>query len=644
MLETFRSVTKSKVGAIFAFILLGLIALAFASADVSNTGSFGGVTGGDRAATVGKERIDTSALSQAAATALENVRQQDPRMSMQGFLATGGLEQVLDQMIERLALATFGRENGIVASDRLIDSEIAKVPAFRGPDGKFSDAAFRQMMQQRGVNEKMIRSDLAQGLIARQILLPASFGALAPREMAVRYGALLRETRKGSVALLPSALFTPDKPPTDAELQAFYTAKRDDFIRPERRVIRYASFGDEVLKTVPAPTEAEIAARFNADKAQYAELETRRVTQLIVPTEAAAKAVVAEVSGGKSLEVAAREKGLATADLGTVAKAALAGQSSQAVADAVFAAGSGAIAAPARSGLGWHVMRVDGIDKRPARTLDQVRPAITAALAVEKRRKALSDMSAHIEEQFDNGGNLADAAKDLGLTLQHTAQVTADGQVYEKPTERIPPVLARVLQTAFSMERENQPQLAEVEPGKAFVIFDVTEIAPSAPAPLAEIKRDVETAYMLEKGSAAAKTAADRVQAEVRKGATLQAAMATLGKPLPPVQQVDMNRQQLTQAQQVPPPLMLLFSMAQGTVKALAAPGDRGWFVVSLQSITPAEIRQDDALIAAAQRELGGLSGEEYAEQLQKAIRGEIGVKRNDAAIAAVRKQLVGGN
>ena len=32
----------------------------------SLTGSFGGVTGGDRAATVGKERIDTSALSQAA--------------------------------------------------------------------------------------------------------------------------------------------------------------------------------------------------------------------------------------------------------------------------------------------------------------------------------------------------------------------------------------------------------------------------------------------------------------------------------------------------------------------------------------------------------------------------------------------------
>ena len=54
------------------------------------TGGFGGVAGGDRVATVGDERIDTSQLSQAATNALENVKQEDPAMSMKAFLAAAG--------------------------------------------------------------------------------------------------------------------------------------------------------------------------------------------------------------------------------------------------------------------------------------------------------------------------------------------------------------------------------------------------------------------------------------------------------------------------------------------------------------------------------------------------------------------------
>lgn len=645
MLQFFRSLLSSKVGAFVALVFLGLIALAFASGDVAKTGSFGGVAGGDRAAMVGDERIDTATLSQAATSAVENMKQRDPRTSMQSFLASGGLDQVMDNLINQTSVAVFGRKNGIVASDRLVDSEIAKIPAFMGPDGKFSEAAFRQLIQQRGVSEKLVRDDLAQGLIARQILLPSGFGASIPHEFALRYATLLTETRNGAIALLPSAAFVPKALPTDAELTAFYNSHRNKFIRPERRVLRYASFTDSALKSVPAPTEAEIAKRYADNKAQYAAQESRRFTQLVVPTEAAARAVIAEVAKGASLDAVARSKGLAAAKIGPVAKATLTAQSSQAVADAAFAAATSTIAAPARSGLGWHVLHVDGVDKRPERTLDQVRGEITTQLAAEKRRTALSDFSAKIEEEFDNGANLADVAKELGLTLQQTVPITADGRSYAKPDETAPAILAKAVQTAFSMERENEPQLAEVEPGKTFLIFDVTDIAPSAPAPLAEIKQDVTTAFLLDRGATAAHAAAQKVEAEVRKGAPLNAAMASLGRPLPPVEQINMNRQQLTaQGRQIPPPLGLLFSMAESTLKILPAPGNRGWFVVSLKDIVPGKVTANDPILAAVQRELGGVVSSEYADQMRRAIRSEVGAKRNETAIKAVRTQLGGGN
>jgi peptidyl-prolyl cis-trans isomerase D len=251
-----------------------------------------------------------------------------------------------------------------------------------------------------------------------------------------------------------------------------------------------------------------------------------------------------------------------------------------------------------------------------------------------------------IEDGFDDGGNLAEAAKELGLEIEETPPVLADGQVYENPRERSPQLLDRVLETAFAME-ENEPQLAEVVTGETFVIFDVSDIAPSAAAPLDEIKDDVKAAYLIDKGSAAARKAAEQVQTAMKKGDSLQKAMASLKKRLPPVQRVNMNREELVRMQQqarqpAPPPLALFFSMAEGTAKILAAPMDRGWFLVSLDEIKAGEIADGDPILASAQRELAGTVGNEYADSLRRAILADVGVTRNDAAIKAVRDQLTG--
>lgn len=644
MLQSIRNMFKSRLGIVLTMGFLALIALAFASADVSNFSGFGGVAGGDRVATVGKKRIDTSTLNQAASSALENVKTQNPTLSMEAFIAQGGLEQVLEQLIDQTAISEFGRTHGIVVSDRLVDSEITQMPAFRGPDGNFSQDVFRQVLNQQGVSEALVREEIRNSLIARQILVPAAFGATAPRELVLQYTALLRERRIGSIALLPSAAFAPKTPLTDAELKAFYTANSNRYIRPERRVVRFAVFDETALKSVPAPTEAEITTRYNAGKAQYGAQETRQFTQLVVPTEAAAKAVAAEVASGKTLEAAATAKGLATSALPAISREALAGQTSKPVADAAFNASRGAIAAPARSALGWHIIRVDGIENRAERPLAQVRSEIVEQITVEHRRKAINDLSSRIEEEIGNGATLTDVAKELGLIPQSTEPITADGAVYGKPGQA-PPVLARVLQTAFAMEAENEAQLAEVEAGKVFVIFDVTDIQASAPAPLAEIRDDVATAAMLDKGSVDAKAAAEKVAAQARKGTDLGAAMAGLGVSLPPVDNAAINREDLARGgQAVPPPLALMFSMAKGTVKLLPAPNDRGWYVVSLKDIEPGKVDAADPIIPTAQRELGGVAGREYAEALRRAIRAEVGVERNEAGLRAVRTQLTGAN
>ncbi|MEC7398844.1 MAG: SurA N-terminal domain-containing protein, partial [Pseudomonadota bacterium] len=198
MLTFFRSFFKSKIGLGLTFAFLGLIAFAFASADVSSTGMFGGVAGGNRVAVVGDERIDSAELSRATSSALDRVRQEDPTLSMPAFIAGGGFEEVLNQLIDRYVISAFARDNGLRAGDNLINSEIQTIGAFRGADGNFDENTYRQALAAQGLTDAQVRDDIRSGLLAQQIAGPAAFGAVMPQALAKRYAGLFRERREGA--------------------------------------------------------------------------------------------------------------------------------------------------------------------------------------------------------------------------------------------------------------------------------------------------------------------------------------------------------------------------------------------------------------------------------------------------------------
>ena len=238
MIQFFRRFFQSKVGIAITLAFLALIAFAFASSDVANTGTFGGVAGGDRVAVVGDTRIDSIDLSARASDVLNNVRQQNPTLTMEAFIATGGLADVLEEMISRTALADLGQRFGLRAGSRLVDSEIVGMANMRTITGEFDTEAFRAVLRQQGISEDMFRDDLAMGLFARQMAGPVQLVPRMPQSVAARYTRLRLETRRGEVAELLASRFAPTGAPTNAQLQAFYEANRNDYIRPERQIGR----------------------------------------------------------------------------------------------------------------------------------------------------------------------------------------------------------------------------------------------------------------------------------------------------------------------------------------------------------------------------------------------------------------------
>lgn len=640
MISFFRRFFASKIGLPIALAFLALIALAFAASDLTST-NFAGISRGDRMAAIGGETIPLADLPAAANAGLDQVRAQNPTMTMPEFVEEGGFEAIVDQLIDRAAVAEYARKYGLRAGENLVNSEILKIPAFQGLTGEFDEQTYIGALRSRGLSDQSFRRDLEAGLLEQQVLRSAVAASRMPEKIARQYASLVLEKRKGEIALIPSGAFAPAANPTDAQLSAWYQDNRTRFIRPERRTLRFAVFGPEQLKVDAAPTAAEIAERYKRDAARFAASEQRAITSFVVPTKDAADALAARIRGGTPLEAAARSAGFTASAADLRDQEALASATSFAFAQNVFKAAQGSIAEPAQGTLGWYVARVDRVQRTPARSLAEATPEITETLTREKRAAAIASRVEEIESEIDGGTALAEVARAYGLKVETTPALLANGQAFGQPQMQVVPQLQPLLQTAFQME-ESEPQLAPA--GELFVIFEVAKIDEASAPPLAEVRDAAIAGWKRAQGAILAKQAADRILAKVRAGTPLAAALAAENRPGLQREPIDLSRRELLAQQQgrIAPPLVLMFSMAKGTTKSLEAPQDLGWYIVDLDEITTLPLDQEGALIAQTRQQLSQSISDEYRKQAIAAMRKELGVTRNDAGIAAVRKQLSG--
>jgi peptidyl-prolyl cis-trans isomerase D len=640
MISSIRSLINSKFGAIFALGFIGLIAVAFALGDVSGSGNFGALSGGN-VARVGDKNITLSEMNDSLESQLRAERQNNPTLDMTQFVDGGGLDATLTQLINRYAITVFGEEYGVAVSKRLVDSEIRKIPGAMGLDGKFSADAFRAFAQQIGVSEKAIRDDFTQNLFAQQILPAAASGPAAPDGMALPYASLMLEQRSGQIASIPATAFLPTRAPSEAVLAQFYSANSAKFTIPEKRAVSYAIFGRDIIAQRAKPSEADIAAYYKANAAQFAASQTRNISQVIVPTEAAAKSVVAQVAAGKSLSAVANDLGLSVTTTANVTKDSLTSSTTAAVANAVFATAMGRIATPARGKLGWTVIRVDAINTIAAKSLAAARADIEKELLKTRSEEMLTEMTVEVEDAFADGATIADVAKQNGLTVNTSPKLLATGQDINNPAYKPIPEMQVMLPAAFQMETSGEAQLIELVPGEKFAMIAVADFEEAAPPPLNDVRSIVQQQWALSQGAKAARAAADAMRKAVDGGQPLQAALAAAGIKGAQVERISGTRADISrEGQPVPPPLSMMFAMKKGTAKTLAAGGDRGWYVVYLNDIIKGDARGNVPMLMARKQELTGILQQEYATQMIVSAAKDVGVEKNDGGIEELRTRL----
>lgn len=645
MISSLRRLSKSAVGTAIMALILILVIVGFAVGDIQNVmrgGSFGGSS--DTLARVGSEEVTDRDMSRAMERRLSQVREQNPEADYSSL--ANDFDRLLQALIDSRALQAFADKFGFVLSKRLVDAQIATIPAARGLNGQFSEQSYQAFLSQQRVTDAEVRDAISDGLLQQLLIAPAAANARVPVGMATPYASILLEAREGEVAFIPLAPFRAGLNPTDADLQAFHTQNRARYMVPEQRVLRLARIGPEQVANVQ-PTDKEIADYYNANRATYAPSETRVLSQAVVQDQAAANGIAQRARGGQAFAAAAAPAGVGAADLpvGEQTKAQFTDTAGAQVANATFGAAQGAIVGPIRSEFGWHVVRVDEIKRQGGKTLEQARAEIVGKLVDNKRKAAIEALVDQAQTAIDDGGSFSEAVAAAKLQQVETPLITAAGTSPTNPDFRLPPELAPALKSGFELAENDEPVIDTLPNDAGYVLVGPARIVAAAPAPLASIRDRVAQDWIASKARERAQQVAKSVEAKGARGSLVDAVKGV--SPAPQVGKIGARRIQLTQFQgKVPPPLAILFSLAQGKVRVVGS-GDaaqQGFFVVKLDKITPGNALSQPTIISTMQNQMQQSLSQEYGLQFLNAARAAAGAKRNEKAIAATKARIVSGS
>ncbi|MEO6580439.1 MAG: peptidylprolyl isomerase [Sphingomicrobium sp.] len=644
MIASIRRMSKSKIGTGIMAVVLVLILAGFALQDSKGVGGrlFGSSAG--TLASVGSEEVTDREMSAAMQRRLNEVRQANPVADYAAL--SKDFDPLLTSLIQDAAVRAFATDQDMFLSKRLVDAEIAKIPATRGLDGKFSQQGYQAFLAQQKLSDGELRKLLSSALLQRLVLAPASANARLPVGMAGPYASMLLERREADIGSIPTAAFaTAVGQPNDAQLAAFHRDNARRYTVPEQRVLSIARIGPAQVAGITA-TDKEISDYYNANQATYGGKAKRVISQAVVPTKQAADALVARARGGATFLEASKPLGLTAADIsvGPQTLQEFTKLTSADVARAAFSAASGAIVGPIHSDLGWHVVKIDAIQNDTGRSLESVKGAIATELTAQKRKAALSDLVSKVEDSIAEGSSFAEAVKAAGLTSNTSPPVIANGTSSAQPGFKMPPELAPAVRAGFDLAEDDDPVVETLSGDAGYALVAAERIIAAAPASLASIRDRVMADWKSRQASDRARAVARQIEARLAKGMDLNAAIGSAGVKLPPSTRAVVQRLQLVQmGDKVPPALKLMFSLAPGKSRVIADPQGRGFTIVDLTRIIPGNAALQPSLVAQTQKEFQEPVSAEYAEQFNRAIQDELGAKRNEKAIAATRKRIIGG-
>lgn len=617
MLATLRGgLNKWYARLFFGFLVLLFVAWGVGS-DLLNLISGSSDTA---AAHVGARSIEMPELQDAYRRQLAQVTQQlgrnvDPTPEIRSAV----LQQVLTRLITQSAMTQAATRDGLVAPDDAQRQAVYAIPAFHGPDGKFSRDAFEQALRNNNLTEARFLGLVSQDLLDRQFTEPLRSGAIAPDVLVSRVYAFQHEQRTAAIVELPFAAAAEPAAPSELQLARWYENHKDSlYSTPEMRRIKLVVLSPETVAKDIQVTDEELQTAWEQAKDRLSKPETRAAEVVLLSDQAKAEALVKFWQGNAdwtAVRTEAGKDGGSPIDLPASARDQI---PSPELAAALFSAAPNQVGGPVQTALGWYAFRVTAVTPAQETTFAEAKPELTKQVIAAKATDIIYDRANKIDDLLSGGVTLDSLPGDLGLAAA-SGSMDAEGNTAEGTPAPIPGDQAlreAVVQAVFAAKPGEPPHLLPVgENGTdGFFAFALEDIVAPAPKPQAAVADKLRADWIADARRTEQNEAATAIMTAVKSGQDLAAAAA--GREVRTLEPAS----RIAPARDMPAQLLApLFTLKQGEPTMVETPS--GFVVAVLTKIAEADPAADPIGYGQIRDALSRALGDDVEITLATAVR-----------------------
>ncbi|HZM94039.1 MAG TPA: peptidylprolyl isomerase [Vicinamibacterales bacterium] len=442
-------------------------------------------------------------------------------------------QQILSQMIDEQVGLIEAEQNGIGVSDDELAQQIFSIPALQ-ENGRFiGEQRYEQLLLSQ--NPPMTKQQFEESL-RRSMLLDKLRAALTDW-MAVSDSDVQREYNqrnekvKLQVVALTEAKFRGGVTVTDADIASRFEAHKAEYRMGEQRKIKYILLDREQARLKVSVPPSDVQRHYNDNIQQYQTPEQVKASHILLKTDGKdeatvrkqAEEVLKEVKAGGDFAALAKKY---SEDEGSKANGGDLdyfgrGRMVPEFENVAFTLPPGQVSDLVKSQFGFHIIKV--IDKRPGATtpLDQVRSQIQDQLALQLADQRISDQAAQYASRIKDLADLQPVARELQIMVQESGYFQRENPV---PGLGAAP---QVASTAFTLQ--GTAASAPLPTARGPVFIAVSERKDPYIPMLDEVKERVREDLIKAKATEASREKASTIAAALKSAKDFSAAAKAQG-------------------------------------------------------------------------------------------------------------------
>ena len=481
-----------------------------------------------RVALVNGESITISDYNSAYKRLIDQVRQNFGNNLNDELLKSLKLERkALDQLVDNILMRQAAAELDIRVTDEDLSRSIRSISAFQEA-GVFNPRRYQLILDRNNLTPESFEHSQRDALLAQKLNNFITGSVKVSDEETIEWFKWTNAMLNLNYFLLAPDQYK-DIAVTAEEVQQYFEAHKDAYKTEPALKVRYLKFTpQDYVAQVKIPDD-EISAYYEEHPSEFQKpktVEARHILIKVAPDaspEEVAKAkeriekILQKAKDGQDFaelakqysEGPSRDKG---GYLGTFRREAMV----KPFADKAFSMHAGEISDPIRTQFGWHIIKVEKVNKATTISLADAKADIRKKLAEERAKNVAYDTADSIFDAVFQGEHLDAVAAEHKLTLH-----TTDFFTRQNPPEGVQKK-AEFAKVAFELPEGEGSDVQDF--GDGYYILEVIAKRPAQIPEFKTIEQEVRADLIKEKQAEKAKTDAEAVLAAVKNGTSFQEA------------------------------------------------------------------------------------------------------------------------